>query len=47
MVEQDNSDTRDSPIGITSSSAYRLSGHERQMEIVGFFTIFYNCSIVI
>ena len=34
MDEQDNSGTRDLPIGITSSSACRLSGHERQMKTV-------------
>jgi tRNA-dihydrouridine synthase len=32
MDEQDNSGTRGSPIGIISSSACRLSGHERQMK---------------
>ena len=39
--EQDNSGTRDSPIGITSSSAYRLSGHKRQMKAVSFVPRFY------
>lgn len=34
--EQDNSGTPDSPIGIISSSACRLSGHERQMKTVSF-----------
>ena len=41
MDEQDNSGTRDSPIGITSSSACRLSGHERQMKTVSFAPRFY------
>jgi hypothetical protein len=41
MDEQDNSGTRDSPIGIISSSACRLSGHERQMKTVSFVPRFY------
>jgi len=48
MDEQDNSGTRDSPIGNTSSSACRPSGHERQMKTVSFrCQIFYllHCNL--
>ena len=41
MDEQDNSGTRDSPIGITSNSVCWLLGHERQMKTVSFVPRYY------